>query len=75
MKGSQWGGILILIIAAIVTTATLLGGPTGRQSYIESQKQDIIQVSDNQFCLNFARSISGTVEHKNNIYQNCSKGD
>ncbi len=74
MKGSQWGGIITLIVAAIITTATRSGGPTGKRSYIESQKQGIVQVSDNQFCLNFARSISGTVEYKNGIYRDC-KGD
>ncbi len=73
MKGSQWGAIFILIIAFIIAGITRSGSQPGTKSYIESQKQGIIQVVDNQFCLKLARKISGTVEYKDSIYQDCKE--
>ncbi len=65
---------VIIILTIIVTTATRSGGSPGKQSYIETHYTSAAQLSENKFCLNFAKSISGTMEYKNTIYQDC-KGD
>ncbi len=63
----QWGGVLLIIIATIITIATRSGGKPGKQSHIQTQRKD-------QFCLDLSKEISGTVQYKRSIYQDC-KGD
>jgi hypothetical protein len=70
----QWICTVFLLLAIIVTSITRSGGEPGTQSYVERQRQAKNQVAGNQFCLSFASEISGTVEYKKSIYQDC-KGD
>ncbi len=73
-QSDQWTCMFILIIATVITIATRSSGPPGTQSYIETHYTSASQLSEDKFCLGFAKSISGTVEYKNSIYQDC-KGD
>ena len=70
----QCFAVFILIAAAVCTIVTRSGGQPGTPSYIETHYVSSAQMSEDRFCLEFARSISGTVEYKQSIYQDC-KGD
>ncbi len=63
----QWVALSVLIITVIILNFILSGGQSGQQSYIQAKRE-------HQFCLDLSKEISGTVQYKQTIYQDC-KGD